>query len=89
MKKFLLEMFSDTSHTNPKVVVGFIAFVAMIVYSVTDVVTGAIGKPMVIEPIIFNGLMYTVFGTLGIAGAEAIFGNKNIKKDDSTEESTN
>lgn len=82
MKKFLLEMFSDTSHINPKVVVGFISFIAMIIYSLTDVVTGAIGKPMVIEPIIFNGLMYTIFATLGISGIETIMGNKNIKKDD-------
>jgi hypothetical protein len=25
--------------------------------------------------------MYTTFGCLGIAGAEAIFGNKNLSKD--------
>jgi hypothetical protein len=37
-------------------------------------------KDFVIEPIVFNGLMYTTFGCLGIAGAEAIFGNKNLEK---------
>ena len=47
----------------------------------TDVVTGAIGKGFIVEPIVFNGLMYTTFGCLGIAGAEAIFGNKNLSKD--------
>jgi hypothetical protein len=26
--------------------------------------------------------MYTTFGCLGIAGAEAIFGNKNLKKEE-------
>jgi len=80
MKQFLLKMFSDKSDINPKVVVGFISFVTMIVYGLTDVVTGAMRKDFVIEPIVFNGLMYTTFACLGIAGAEAVFGNKNIVK---------
>lgn len=80
MKGFLLKMFSDKSDINPKAVTGFISFITMIVYGLTDVVTGAIGKNFVVEPIVFNGLMYTTFGCLGIAGAEAIFGNKNLSK---------
>ena len=82
MKQFLMRMFSDKSDINPKVVVGFISFTTMIVYGLTDVVTGAMHKEFTIEPIVFNGLMYTTFGCLGIAGAEAIFGNKNLKKDE-------
>jgi hypothetical protein len=81
MKKFLLNMFSDHSAINPKVVTGFISFIAMIIYGMTDVVTGAMGKTFVVEPIVFNGLMYTTFGCLGISGVEAVFGNKNIKKE--------
>ena len=81
MKAFLLKMFSDKSDINPKVVVGFISFVTMVVYGLTDVVTGAMHKEFTIEPIVFNGLMYTTFGCLGIAGAEAIWGNKNLPKD--------
>lgn len=85
MKKFLNNMFSDTSSINAKVVVGFIAFVAMVVYSLTDVVTGALGITMVIEPIIFDGLKTTAWVCLGIGGVEAIVGNKNLKKDASEE----
>jgi len=86
MKQFLMRMFSDKSDINPKVVVGFISFITMIIYGLTDVVTGAIGKEFIVEPIVFNGLMYTTFGCLGIAGAEAIFGNKNISKDETKSE---
>jgi hypothetical protein len=86
MKNFLIRMFSDKSDINPKVVVGFISFITMIIYGLTDVVTGAIGKEFIVEPIVFNGLMYTTFGCLGIAGAEAIFGNKNISKDETKSE---
>jgi hypothetical protein len=82
MKEFLLKMFSDKSDINPKAVVGVTAFVTMVIYGLTDVITGAIGKEFIVEPIVFNGLMYTTFGCLGIAGAEAIFGNKNLKKEE-------
>ena len=80
IQDFLLRMFSDKSDINPKVVIGFTSFATMVIYGLTDIVTGAIGKAFVVEPIVFNGLMYTTFGCLGIAGAEAIFGNKNLPK---------
>jgi hypothetical protein len=51
----------------------------------TDVVTGAMGKEFVVEPLVFNGLMYTTFGCLGIAGLEAIMGNKNLDKNKTEE----
>jgi hypothetical protein len=82
MKQFLMRMFSDKSDVNSKAVVGFMSFMAMLVYGMTDIVTGALHKEFIVEPIVFNGLMYTTFGCLGIAGAEAIFGNKNITKDE-------
>jgi len=43
-------------------------------------ITGALGKPFVIEPIVFDGLKTTAWVMLGIAGAEAVMGNKNIKE---------
>ena len=85
MKQFLLKMFADKSDINSKAVVGFMSFVAMLVYGMTDVVTGAMGKEFVVEPLVFNGLMYTTFGCLGIAGLEAIMGNKNLDKNKTEE----
>lgn len=85
MKNFLLKMFADKSDINSKAVVGFMSFVAMLVYGMTDVVTGAMGKEFVVEPLVFNGLMYTTFGCLGIAGLEAIMGNKNLEKNKTEE----
>lgn len=80
MKEFLLRMFSDKSDVNQKAVLGFVSFVLMAVYALTDIVTGAMGIAFVIEPIVFNGLMYTALTMCGITGVEAIFGNKNIKE---------
>lgn len=83
-------MFGDKSDINPKVVVGVLAFCTMVLYSFANVVMSILGKGFVVEPIVFNGMMYTTFGCLGIAGMEAIFGNKNIEKtkDSTTEQKT-
>ena len=80
MKEFLLRMFSDKSDINQKAVLGFVSFVLMALYALADIVTGAMGIAFVIEPIVFNGLMYTALTMCGITGVEAIFGNKNIKE---------
>jgi hypothetical protein len=80
MKEFLLRMFSDKSDVNQKAVLGFVSFVLMAVYALTDIITGAMGIAFVIEPIVFNGLMYTALTMCGITGVEAVFGNKNIKE---------
>ena len=79
MKDFLLRMFSDKSDINQKAVLGFVSFVLMVLYALVDIVTGAAGITFVIEPIVFNGLMYTALTMCGITGVEAVFGNKNIK----------
>ena len=79
MKNFLLRMFSDKSDVNQKAVLGFVSFVLMALYALADIVTGAMGIAFVIEPIVFNGLMYTALTMCGITGVEAVFGNKNIK----------
>jgi fucose permease len=80
MKDFLLRMFSDKSDINQKAVLGFASFVLMVLYALVDIVTGAVGVAFVIEPIVFNGLMYTALTMCGITGVEAVFGNKNIKE---------
>lgn len=83
MKDFLLRMFSDKSDINQKAVLGFISFVLMVFYAMADIVTGVLGITFVIEPIVFNGLMYTALTMCGITGVEAVFGNKNIKGNES------
>lgn len=80
MKDFLLRMFSDKSDINQKAVLGFVSFVLMVLYALADIVTGVMGIAFVIEPIVFNGLMYTALTMCGITGIEAVFGNKNIKE---------
>ena len=58
MKEFLLRMFSDKSDVNQKAVLGFVSFLLMAIYAITDVVTGAMGIAFVIEPIVFLSLIH-------------------------------
>ena len=83
MKKFFSELFNDNNSINEKSVVGFLSFVMMIVFAVTDIITGYIGKDLVINEFIFNSFMWLVLGSFGIGSVDKWI---NKSKDDSTEE---
>ena len=68
--KAMWSIFKNDNEWNEKTVVGFIAFIVMVVFALMDLVTGYIGKDLVINPIIYNSFMWIVIGCFGIAGAE-------------------
>jgi ABC-type uncharacterized transport system permease subunit len=70
MKKFLHDLFNDNNSINEKAVVGFIAFLMMVVALITDLVTGVMGKEMPIHQFIFDGFMVIVLGAFGIASVD-------------------
>lgn len=70
MKKFLHDLFNDDNSINEKAVVGFIAFLMMVVTLITDVVTGVLGREMPIHQFIFDGFMIIVLGAFGIASVD-------------------
>ena len=83
MKKFFQGLFNDNNSINEKSVVGFIAFVVMIIFSVADIFTGFIGKDLVINEFIFNAFLWLVLGSFGIGSIDKWI---NKGKDDSPEE---
>lgn len=83
MKKFFSELFNDNNSINEKSVVGFLAFVMMVAFAVADIITGYIGKDLVINEFIFNAFMWLVLGSFGIGSVDKWI---NKSKDDSTEE---
>ena len=68
--KAMWSIFKNDNEWNEKTVVGFIAFIVMVVFALMDLVTGYIGKDLVINEIIYNSFMWIVIGCFGIAGAE-------------------
>jgi len=63
-------IFKDENEYNEKAIVGFIAFLVMIAIMVADLVTGYVGKDLVINEFVYNSFVWVVLGCFGIAGAE-------------------
>jgi len=70
------DIFKDENDINEKSVVGFAAFVIMVVFACVDLVTGYVGKDLVINEFIYDSFVYIVLGAFGIAEAGKAFGKK-------------
>lgn len=70
------DIFKDSNEYNEKSIVGFASFAVMVIFAAADIVTGFLGNPLVIEPIIFNSFVYITLGAFGIAEVGKIFGKK-------------
>jgi len=81
MKNFFKDLFNDNNSINEKSVVGFLAFIMMAGFAIADIVTGSLGKDLVINEFIFNSFLYLVLGSFGIASID-----KWINKSNNSEE---
>jgi len=79
MRNFFKQLFDDNNSINEKSVVGFIAFFMLVVALVVDLVTGAYGKPLLINKFIFDGFMVIVLGSFGIASVDKWINKKDKK----------
>ena len=67
---WLKQLFDDSNTINEKSVVGFTAFLMMVVTLIADIVTGIMGKNMPIHEFVFDGFMVIVLGAFGIASVD-------------------
>jgi len=65
-------IFKDNNEYNEKSIIGFGAFTIMVLFAVADVVTGLMGKDLVINDVVYNSFLFTTLGSFGIAGAEKV-----------------
>lgn len=72
-------MFKDSNDTNEKSVVGFCAFIVMVIYGAMDMITAFMGKAFAINETIFGAFTVIVLGAFGIAVIDKIFTPKNTK----------
>lgn len=70
MKNFFSQLFNDNNSINEKSVVGFLAFMMMVVFAIADIVTGALGKELVVQEFIFNAFMILTLGSFGIGSID-------------------
>ena len=83
--KFLREMFCDNNSINEKSVIGFLAFIMMCLFAMVDIVTGYLGKELIVNEFIFTAFEVLVLGSFGIAATEKITNIINNKKNEENE----
>jgi hypothetical protein len=64
------DIFKDNNDINEKSVVGFLAFIMMVIALGADIITGILGKDMPIHKFIFDGFMVIVLGAFGIGSID-------------------
>jgi ABC-type uncharacterized transport system permease subunit len=82
MRKFFKELFDDNNTINEKAVVGFIAFFMLCVALTVDLVTGYLGKELLINKFIFDGFMVLVLGSFGIASVDKWMNKRDKHEED-------
>jgi len=70
MKKFFSDLFDDKNSINEKAVIGFAAFVMMVIFSIADIVTGAMNKPLLVNEFIFDSFKILTIACFGIASVD-------------------
>ena len=71
------DIFKDKNDINEKSVVGFAAFVIMVLFAFADLITGYLGNDFVVNETIYNSFVWVVLGAFGIAEAGKAFGQRN------------
>jgi len=70
------DIFKDDNSFNEKNIVGFASFAVMVLFAAADVITGIMGKELVITDIVFNSFVIITLGSFGIDGLTKIFSKK-------------
>ena len=65
-----IEIFKNDNTYNEKTIIGFMSFAVMVLVMIADVVTGWIGKDLLVNDFIYNSFVFVTLGSFGIAGLE-------------------
>ena len=80
MKNFLKDLFNDNNSINEKAVIGFAAFVMMVIFAIADIVTGAMNKPLLVNEFIFDSFKILTIACFGIASVDKFINKKSINQ---------
>jgi hypothetical protein len=84
---FFKDLFSDDNHINEKSIIGFASFTIMTVFAIADIVTGYMGKELIITDFIFNSFLIMTLGCFGIASVDKYINAKKEGKEKEDETS--
>ena len=70
IKLINMNIFKDNNDWNEKSIIGFIAFTIMCMIMVADLLTGWVGKDLIINEFVYDSFVWGVLGCCGISGVE-------------------
>jgi len=70
LEKSFFNIFRNDNEWNEKTIIGFIALMVMVLVMIVDLVTGTLGKDLVVKEFIYDSFTIIVLGSFGIAGLE-------------------
>ena len=70
-------MFNDGNSINEKAVIGFASFLMMCLFALSDIITGAIGKDLVINEFIYDSFKWLTIACFGIASVDKFINKKD------------
>jgi ABC-type uncharacterized transport system permease subunit len=79
MKKFFSDLFDDSNSINEKAVIGFVSFLIMIIFALTDIVTGTLGKDLVVNEFIYDSFKILTIACFGIASIDKWINKKDVQ----------
>jgi ABC-type uncharacterized transport system permease subunit len=71
------EIFKDSNDYNEKTIIGFMSFAVMVIVMLADVISGWVGKDLVINEFTYNSFVIVTLGSFGIAGLESFAKKKD------------
>ena len=71
------DIFKDSNDLNEKNIVGFLSFTVMVLFALADIVTGFLGKDLVVQEFIYNSFVIITLGSFGIDGLQKFAGKKS------------
>ena len=71
-----MNIFKDDNNWNEKAIIRFVAFIIMCLIMIADLVTGFVGKDLVINEFVYDSFVWVVLGCFGISGVEKFSGKK-------------
>jgi len=79
-KKTFFSIFKDSNSWNEKSIVGFLSFAVIVLFAITDLITGLWGHALVVSDTIYNSLMIITLGAFGADGIQQFAGKRTDVK---------
>lgn len=82
-QSFFSQLFKDNNDINEKSFIGFLAFIMMVGFAIADIITGSLGKELLVQEFIFNAFLWLTLGCFGIASIDKFVNKKAGAKEES------